>query len=314
MLLPHISPIHLSGDLSSISRIWICLFALLFERFNHCQVAISTRRLGRSNYLSLAEIRDSNGPFVECSGIEIKEIRKMESINVRRLFAGSIVLTLAMGVSAFTFAQDASQSSGASSNTAGQSSTDQSSTTAKKKHGSADMDKTSASEASAKSGAGDKQFVMKAAEGGMAEVELGQLAASKGSNDAVKQFGQKMADDHGKANDELKSLAQQKGITVPTDLNAKDKAEKARLDKLSGAEFDKAYMEHMVKDHKKDVAEFKKESNSGKDSDVKQWAGKTLPTLESHLQLAQDTASKVGAPSAKSASKKKSGESTSAQQ
>jgi putative membrane protein len=243
----------------------------------------------------------------------------MESVNVRRLFAGSMVLTVAMGVSALTFAQDASQSSGSGtsgqSTAAGQSSTDQSSTTSKKKHASSsDMDKTSGSSASSKSGASDQQFVTKAAQGGMAEVALGQLAASKGTNDAVKQFGQKMADDHGKANDELKSIAQQKGITLPTDLNAKDKAEQARLEKLSGAEFDKAYMSHMVKDHKKDVAEFQKESSSGKDSDVKQWAGKTLPTLQSHLQMAQDTASKVGASTSKSASSKKGGESTSAQQ
>src|SRR3954447_17890763 len=239
----------------------------------------------------------------------------MAAANVRRLLAGSMVLGLTMGVSAFTFAQDASQSSAAGSSTAGQSSsTDQSTTTTKKKHGSADMDKSSASEASAKSGgASDKQFVTKAAQGGLAEVELGQLAASKGSNDAVKQFGQKMADDHGKANDELKSLAQQKNITLPTEPDAKSKAEKSRLDKLSGDAFDKAYMAHMVKDHKKDVAEFQKESTSGKDSDVKQWAGKTLPTLQDHLKMAQDTASKVGATSSKSAAKK-SGDATSAQQ
>jgi putative membrane protein len=238
----------------------------------------------------------------------------MAAANIRSLLAGSMVLGLTMGISAFTFAQDASQPSSAGSSTASQSSsTDQSTTTTKKKHGSADMDKTSASDASAKSGgASDQHFVMKAAQGGMAEVELGQLAASKGSNDAVKQFGQKMADDHGKANDELKSLAQQKNITLPTEPDAKAKAEKARLEKLSGEAFDKAYMSHMVTDHKKDVAEFKKESNSGKDSDVKQWASKTLPTLEDHLKLAEDTASKVGA-TGKSAAKK-SGEATSAQQ
>jgi putative membrane protein len=241
----------------------------------------------------------------------------MAAANVRRLLAGSMVLGLTMGVSAFSFAQDASQSS-AGSSTAGQSSsTDQSTTTTKKKHGSGDMDKSSASGASAKSGgASDQHFVTKAAQGGLAEVELGQLAASKGSNDAVKQFGQKMVDDHGKANDELKSVAQQKNITLPTEPDAKAKSEKARLEKLSGAEFDKAYMAHMVKDHKKDVAEFQKESTSGKDSDVKQWAGKTLPTLQSHLQMAQDTAAKVGASSGQTASnsKKKSGDATSAQQ
>jgi putative membrane protein len=103
-----------------------------------------------------------------------------------------------------------------------------------------------------------------------------------------------MVTDHGKANDELKSLAQQKNITLPTDLNAKDKATYDRFSKLSGAAFDRAYMQHMLADHRTDVNEFKKESTSGKDPDVKAWAGKTLPTLEEHLKLAQDANKAVG--------------------
>jgi putative membrane protein len=130
----------------------------------------------------------------------------------------------------------------------------------------------------------DKQFVKEAAEGGMTEVELGQLATQNGQSDAVKQFGQRMVDDHTKANDQLKQIAQEKGVTVPTDLSAKDKAEKDHLSKLKGEQFDRAYMQHMVQDHKADVAEFKKEANSGKDSDVKNWASQTLPTLEDHLK------------------------------
>src|SRR6478672_8230657 len=140
----------------------------------------------------------------------------------------------------------------------------------------------------------DHAFVTQAAKGGLAEVQLGQLAADKASSDEVKKFGQRMVTDHSKANDELKSLAQSKNVTLPTDLDPKDKATHDRLAKLSGAAFDRAYMQHMLADHRKDVNEFKKESTSGKDSDVKAWASKTLPTLEEHLKLAQDANKAVG--------------------
>jgi len=142
--------------------------------------------------------------------------------------------------------------------------------------------------------ASDKMFVTKAAEGGLAEVQLGQLAADHASSEDVKKFGQRMVSDHGKANDELKTLAQQKNITLPTELGAKDKALHDRLEKLSGAAFDRAYMQHMLTDHRKDVNEFKHESTIGKDPDVKAWASKTLPTLEEHLKQAEDTTKAVG--------------------
>jgi len=142
--------------------------------------------------------------------------------------------------------------------------------------------------------ANDNTFVTKAAEGGLAEVELGKLATEKASSDQVKQFGQRMVDDHSKANDELKTLAQQKNITLPTSISAKDKAERDRLMKLSGAAFDRAYMSAMLSDHKKDVSEFRVESTSGKDADIKAFAAKTLPTLEEHLKLAQDANKAVG--------------------
>ena len=130
---------------------------------------------------------------------------------------------------------------------------------------------------------------MKAAVGGMAEVELGKLAQQNGSNDQVKQFGSRMVDDHSKANDELKQIASSKGITLPTDLDAKHKSVVAKMQKLTGAQFDRAYMDDMVKDHKEDVADFKKESTGGKDSDIKSFAAKTLPTLQDHLKMAQST-------------------------
>jgi putative membrane protein len=140
----------------------------------------------------------------------------------------------------------------------------------------------------------DHEFVMEAARGGLAEVELGKLASDKASSDQVKQFGQRMVTDHGKANDELKEIAEKKNITLPTDLSAKDKSTHDRLSKLSGAAFDRAYMQEMVSDHRKDVNEFRRESQSGKDPDVKAWAAKTLPTLEEHLKLAQTTSGAVG--------------------
>lgn len=140
---------------------------------------------------------------------------------------------------------------------------------------------------SAKLSAADKMFVKKAAQGGMAEVELGQLATQKAQSDDVKKFGQRMVDDHTKANDQLKQIASQEGVQVPTSLDAKDQALKDHLSKLSGEQFDRMYMQHMVQDHRQDIAEFQKEANSGKDQSVKDFASQTLPTLQSHLKEAQ---------------------------
>jgi len=147
----------------------------------------------------------------------------------------------------------------------------------------------------------DHQFIMEAAQGGLAEVELGQMASSKAQSAEVKQFAQRMVTDHGKANEELKSLAQSKNMTLPTDVGAKHKATKERLEKLSGAQFDRAYMQDMLSDHQKDVNDFRKESQSGKDPEVKAWAAKTLPTLQEHLQMAQSASrSAVGTSGTKS--------------
>jgi len=140
----------------------------------------------------------------------------------------------------------------------------------------------------------DQTFVIDAAKGGMAEVELGKLAQDKAASTEVKNFGKRMVDDHSKANDELQSLAKNKNITLPPDLDPKDKALRDRLSKLSGAAFDRAYMNAMLSDHRKVVSEFKRESTAGKDPDVKAFASKTLPTVEEHLKLAQDTTKAVG--------------------
>jgi len=123
---------------------------------------------------------------------------------------------------------------------------------------------------------------------------LGQLSQDKGSNQAVKNFGDRMVKDHTKSNDELKAVATKKGVTLRDSMNAKDKALYDRLSGLSGDAFDKAYMRAMIRDHEEDVSEFRKESESAKDSDVRQFAAQTLPTLEEHLRIAKDTGSQVG--------------------
>ena len=104
-----------------------------------------------------------------------------------------------------------------------------------------------------------------------------------------------MVDDHSKANDELKAYASQKGVTLPAEVDPAHKATEARLSKLSGEAFDKAYMADMVKDHDKDVAAFKHASTSATDADLKAWAVKTLPTLQEHQTMAKSINAKVGA-------------------
>jgi putative membrane protein len=134
----------------------------------------------------------------------------------------------------------------------------------------------------------DMMFAKKAAIGGMEEVQLGQLAVKNGKSDKVKQFGQRMIDDHSKANDQLKSIAGKDNITLPTQLDAKHQAMVDKMGALQGAAFDKAYMRDMVKDHEMDIADFQKEASGGMNSDLKDFAGSTLPTLQEHLRLAKE--------------------------
>jgi putative membrane protein len=135
--------------------------------------------------------------------------------------------------------------------------------------------------------ASDEKFAMEAAVGGMEEVQLGQMAAQKGASDEVRQFGQKMVDDHTKANQDLMQVASGKGWMLPMALDAKHQADVQKLSALTGAAFDRAYVKMMIQDHKKDVSEFQKESMRGMDADVKSFATRTLPTLQEHLQMIQ---------------------------
>lgn len=134
----------------------------------------------------------------------------------------------------------------------------------------------------------DKMFARDAAMGGMEEVELGKLAVKNGQNDKVKQFGQRMIDDHSKANEQLKSIAAKNNIDLPTSLDASKRAMVDKFSRMSGAAFDKAYMQDMVKDHETDVAAFRKEADSGSNTDLKNFAGSTMPTLQDHLRMAKE--------------------------
>lgn len=139
----------------------------------------------------------------------------------------------------------------------------------------------------AKLSAKDQKFADEAAIGGMAEVQLAQMAQQKGQSDSVKSLAKMIESDHSKANDELKSLASQNNWTLPTDLDAKHKAVADRLSKLDGAAFDREYSKEMVSDHKKDISDFQKQASGGSNPALKDFASKTVPALQEHLKMAQ---------------------------
>lgn len=135
----------------------------------------------------------------------------------------------------------------------------------------------------------DKEFVTKAAQSGKAEVMLGNLAESRASSQMVKDYGKMMVMDHQKANDELTTLAaRRRYMTVATELPADMQKDYEKLSAKTGVDFDKAFMEQMVKDHEKAVKLFRKEAENGNDPEMKSWAAKMLPALEQHLQHAKD--------------------------
>lgn len=135
----------------------------------------------------------------------------------------------------------------------------------------------------------DVRFLQNAAVGGMAEVEMGRLAQEKALRDEVKQFGARMVEDHGKANEEVKKVAAAHAVTLPAATDDKHRKLIDKLSKQVGPDFDREYMKEMLKDHKQDVKEFRKRSKGKPANDVQVLAVATLPTLESHLQAAQAT-------------------------
>ena len=136
----------------------------------------------------------------------------------------------------------------------------------------------------------DIEFVRKALQGSMAEVQTAQLALQKSSNDQVKQFAQRMIDDHTKMIEQMKPVAAQIGVKLPGGPDKKEKAMYAQLQALSGNDFDQAYVKAMVKDHKMDDQEFKTEISTGQSPVVKDAASKGDPVIESHLEMIQGIA------------------------
>lgn len=139
----------------------------------------------------------------------------------------------------------------------------------------------------------DTRFAVAAADGGKMEVALGKLALQNAASPQVKAFGQQMIDDHGKAGEELSALAASKNITLPATLSDKNQKDYDDFAKKKGADFDKAYTSFMVDDHKEDIDEFKKESEKGKDADLRNWAAGKVPVLQHHLMMAQSADSVV---------------------
>jgi putative membrane protein len=134
----------------------------------------------------------------------------------------------------------------------------------------------------------DKGFIMYAARDGLFHVEAGKLAVQRGSSEGVKKFGQHAIDHHTQINDELTQLAGKKGVMLPKKVGKREQEALDKVAKLSGPDFDKAYLEMEIKDHSKDLSTFQKEANDGKDPDVKAWAAKTVSAIEEHLKMAHD--------------------------
>lgn len=141
----------------------------------------------------------------------------------------------------------------------------------------------------------DQKFATQAAAAGLAEVELADLAQQKATRDSVKQYADHLKQDHQQANEKLKSLAAQKGVQLPSGPDSKHKKEKERLAKLQGAQFDKAYVDAMVKDHKAVINDFEREAKKGNDAELKEFAAQTLPKLREHLDHAQKLQSEIKA-------------------
>jgi putative membrane protein len=156
-----------------------------------------------------------------------------------------------------------------------------------------------------KAAGADAKAIRDLAEANMAEVEAGKLAAQKAKSAEVKQFAQHMVDDHGKMLEEVKQLAQSKGVDLPKAPGAKHQATKKKLESAPADKFDQVYMSEMVKGHQETVKEVEKIAKEAKDPEVKQAAQKALPDIKEHLKMAQDTAGKAGASSRGSGSEQK---------
>ena len=140
----------------------------------------------------------------------------------------------------------------------------------------------------------DETFMMSAAQAGMVEVKLGELAAKKATQENIKQFGAAMVTDHSKANNELQAIAAKNGVTLPSKLDALHKSKVDKFGRLSGEQFDKAYVAEMIKDHEKVAAEFEKASKTSQNLELKSFAATTLPVIKTHLKHIKNIAAGKG--------------------
>jgi putative membrane protein len=153
----------------------------------------------------------------------------------------------------------------------------------------------------------EKQFMMKAAEGGAMEVKVAQMAQQKASSSEVKEYARQLEQDHQKANNQLRAIAKQKNVDLPEHTGDVTGSGMSQLQNLSGSQFDQAFMRMQVQHHKKDISEFQKQAKSGKDTDLKRFAQQTLPTLQQHLDQAQRISAGTGGRGASSGSADRSG-------
>jgi putative membrane protein len=171
----------------------------------------------------------------------------------------------------------------------------------------AHQDATASRPSSVQGDVSDTRFAKAATLGGMAEIQLGKLASERGSNEVVKAFGERMVVEHGAAGDQLKAAAQKDNIALPSNLAPKTQQTVSRLSKLSGSAFDRAYAQDMVEDHEKDLADFQREVNAGKNEDMKAFASQTIPMIQEHLNQAREMLKTVSQTSNRRSSSRRSG-------
>lgn len=160
-------------------------------------------------------------------------------------------------------------------------------------HTTKDKDKTlpasaQASDSGPMVGMSDHKFMTKAAQGGMAEVQMGQLAQQKGASEAVKEFGRMLEKDHAAANEKLKAIAKERQTELPSEMGAEHQKTIALLNSLSGEEFDRQFIRAQLREHRKDIRDFERAAERSMDTDLREFASGTLPALKSHYQKAQE--------------------------
>jgi putative membrane protein len=141
----------------------------------------------------------------------------------------------------------------------------------------------------------DRKLIRSAAVDDLTEIRLGVLATEKASNDAVKAFAQRMVADHAAVRDELRKIAEQKGVNLPPALDKRQQAEIERFSGLSGADFDRAYVQRVVEEHARDMKEFQRRADKVRDQEVRAWVAWAIPTIRDHLSQAEQLAPVVGA-------------------